>query len=93
MVPIVLGAVLYLITRQVVTIAFVALSPLMMLGTYVEGSTTRRRSHERDLIEFRDQLEAMDQELERRAADEKRIRLSENPSSADVAAAIDGLDR
>jgi len=90
-IPIVLGAVLYLITRQVVTIAFVALSPLMMLGTYVEGSTTRRRSHEKNLTEFRSQLAAMDQELERRLADERRIRLSENPSSADVAAAIDGL--
>ena len=41
--PLVMGAFMYLMTRNVMSIVFVALSPLIMIGTWVDQRIRRRR--------------------------------------------------
>ncbi len=90
-IPIVLGAVLYLITKNALSIAFVALSPAMLAGNFLEARTTRRRTFAQDMARFREQLSLIDEELSRRRSEEQQVRLAEHPSSEEIAAAIDGL--
>jgi S-DNA-T family DNA segregation ATPase FtsK/SpoIIIE len=90
-IPIVLGVVIYLITKSTLSIAFVALSPAMLTGNFLESRTTRRRTFAQQMASFRTHLSEIDNDLTQSEIEEQRIRLMEHPSSADVAAAIDGL--
>jgi DNA segregation ATPase FtsK/SpoIIIE, S-DNA-T family len=89
--PIILGAVLYLITKNVLSIAFIALSPIMLGGNFLEGRRSKRHTYAQHLASFRAQLSLIAQDMELKAREEQRVRLEENPSSADVSEAIDGL--
>ena len=57
--PLVMGVVLYLITRSVASLAFVALSPLMIIGYAVESAIAGRSAYKRALREFRADVELL----------------------------------
>ena len=56
-VPILMGAVLYAVTRQVFSLIFIAMSPVLMLGQWFESRVSGRRAFVRDPAEFRKALE------------------------------------
>jgi S-DNA-T family DNA segregation ATPase FtsK/SpoIIIE len=86
--PIVLGAGLYAITRQLASLIFVLLSPVMLVGQWLEAKLSRRRQ-EREARELFDaDLRALTDVVRARQIDERRSRLVEDPSTADVVAAI-----
>ncbi|MCU4185602.1 FHA domain-containing protein [Acidiferrimicrobium sp. IK] len=80
--PLILGLVIYLSTHAVASLAFVALSPLLLIANFVEGRNSGRRSY-RELVElFRSDIADLTAEATAAAAVEVAMRLEETPSVA-----------
>ncbi len=84
--PLIMGVVLYLFTRSVMSLLFVALSPIMMLGSWASQWASGRRQRKKDTASFRATLEHLDESLAT-AADEQRRQLGELFPSLDAALA------
>lgn len=82
--PVLMGMILFALTRQLVTVVFVALSPLMALGNVIETRYFGRREYEAAVDGFREAIDALAQRLERLAAEEITVRLVEHPPVAEV---------
>lgn len=61
--PLVMGGVLFAVTQNWMTIAFVALSPLLMIGTWLDQHLEQRRRHKEAAANFARLLEAADAKL------------------------------
>ncbi|MFC6356449.1 FtsK/SpoIIIE domain-containing protein [Luethyella okanaganae] len=86
--PIILGSALFFVTWQPVTLLFIALSPIIMLGTWIDGLLQNRRRRREESSRFEQGLAALTAELDDQARIERRERLAESPSAAAIAAAI-----
>ncbi len=87
-VPLLLAGVLFAVTRNALSVLFLALSPLMLVGSYAERKYALRRElresgerYDRELAEFRTQLATA-------AHDERVARSHEHPSVEEVADAV-----
>ena len=89
--PLLLGAVMYAVTRSVLTLVFVGLSPLLMLGTFVDARRATRRTSRAEAAVFAEAMSATDEQLTSLREVERQARLAETPSTSDVAAAVAGL--
>ncbi|SIO16212.1 FtsK/SpoIIIE domain-containing protein [Agromyces cerinus] len=86
--PVVLGAVLFVVTQNPITLLFIALSPIIMLGTWIDGVVQARRRRRDEAARFESGLEALGQELEEETRIERRARLAESPSGVAIAGDI-----
>ncbi len=86
--PIVMGGVLYFMTQNVMSLAFVALSPLMMVGSYAEQRLSGRSAYKKALKLFWSDVEGLISEADTRAAAEVQARLLEHPSVEACANAV-----
>jgi len=89
--PLIMGVMMYIITKNTLSILMVGMSPLMMVGNFYEGRRSRRRAFAQALAEFHEALADLDGEMGRSAAEEHATRLGENPPTNELAEAIDGL--
>lgn len=85
--PILMGGVLYLVTKNLASIAFVAMSPLMMIGSYYENRIGARKSFEEATRVFRDSLADLVVQMQRAFEEERAGRAHEHPSTSDIVAA------
>jgi S-DNA-T family DNA segregation ATPase FtsK/SpoIIIE len=85
--PLAMGVVLFLLMHNPMTVIFVALSPLLMVGTYVDKRFTDRKRLKTQTAEFKKSLSTLATELETAQADERRVRLGEVPSTTEAVAA------
>lgn len=90
--PLVLSAALFAITRSAVSVAFVAMSPLLIFGAWWENRGSGRRQHADDVREFQAALGDTDQRLRQALAEERQARLAEHPSTAECMHAMAALD-
>ncbi len=90
LVPIIAGVAMYLVTRSMLSIVFVAMSPLLMLGTWVTSASARRKKKKEDRARFEMQLERLAARLAAENEKETTIRRGESPSLAEVVAAVIG---
>jgi S-DNA-T family DNA segregation ATPase FtsK/SpoIIIE len=77
--PVVIGVVLFFIIKNPAMFAFVALSPLMVIGSYVEDRRSGKGAYRQGLKEFRSQLAALRVELDSARADEATSRRAASP--------------
>ncbi|TWP54055.1 FHA domain-containing protein [Lentzea tibetensis] len=77
--PVLMGAVLYLITRSLASLAFVALSPLMIIGYAVESALAGRSAYRRAVAQFRADLADLVDAAEKLRAEEVVARADEHP--------------
>ncbi|WP_348790020.1 FtsK/SpoIIIE domain-containing protein [Leifsonia sp. NPDC080035] len=84
--PLLMGAVLYLTTKSLLSLLFVGLSPLIMVGSWLDNRLTRRKTTRARLQEFEDGLAAAEDELQANLAGERAAREEETPSAAALAA-------
>lgn len=79
--PVVIGGVLYAVTRNVLTLAFVALSPLMLLANsfYSKKSNTKRYSRQKE--RWLAQAVKVSEDLAHALAEEKKLLLEAYPST------------
>jgi S-DNA-T family DNA segregation ATPase FtsK/SpoIIIE len=90
-IPLLMGAVLFLIFRSVLYVAFMALSPLMMVGSYFESKRTGRHDHRDRTAEWErfssEQFETLDEARDAVVA----CRLAAHPGYAELLAHANDL--
>lgn len=88
--PLLMGVALLVLAPSPLSALFIALSPVIMIGTWLDRRFTERRRLRTQTAEFRTALDALTTELDEAQAEEVRVRLSETPSTAEAVRA--GLD-
>lgn len=86
--PIFMGIGLFLVTGQLMSLAFIALSPLLVVGAFVDQKQTAKRELKLQTQQFNDAMDELGQvriELHQR---ERLAREQETPSVADVVTAL-----
>ena len=86
--PALLGLVLLAVTRNALTLLFVALSPVLMLAMYVDTRMADKRRFERDVDRFSASLRATATDLTTAQNIERAVRQAETPSLAEARDAI-----
>lgn len=91
--PMMMGGVMFAVTRSPMSLMMVAFTPLMMIGSWVDNLTSGRRKLKRELRQFLETLTSEREELTIRRADEIAVRATETPDLASIAAAVQSRSR
>ncbi len=86
--PLVMGGVMFAITHSVLSIVFVALSPIIMVGNFIDTRVTSKRKKKESAKQFDEALDTLSGKLVFDRAQELEVRNSESPSTAEVARAM-----
>ncbi len=89
--PILMAGMIYAITRNAISILFVALSPMMLVGAYFENRIAGKRALEHETTRFRTALADLVGHLQYAANLERMARRHEHPSSSEVVEAVTQL--
>lgn len=89
--PVVMGVALYSVTRSLLSLVFVALTPLLMAGTHLDRRVTDRKRLASQTSEFRDGLARLVSDLDAGIETERRLRLDEVPATAELVEAAIAL--
>ena len=80
MMPLVAGGAMFAMTRSPFSLVFIALSPLMMLGNWIQTRSRGRRGKEDSLTRFSTQFSRLEERLRQATRDEVHARRDEVPS-------------
>jgi len=86
--PLLMGAVLFTVTRNPLSLVFIALSPVIMVGTWLDARLTSSRTAAADRERFDTALAAASDEVRAALDRERELRLAAHPSAAEVAHAV-----
>ncbi len=86
--PVLMGAVLYMATRNPMSLIFVALSPIIMVGSWLDSVVTGRRLVKDEAKRFAEAIKATAQEIEDLHDVEREVRRATHPSVGEIGAAI-----
>lgn len=86
--PLIMGGVLYLVTKNIASIAFIALSPIMLVGNAVEARVSARRDFKRAVQAYDAELDELRGLIVEEATGEATARREEHPLGAACVAAI-----
>ena len=89
--PLLMGAILYIVTKNVLSILFIGLSPIMMVGAYFENRHSSAKALAESSAQFRDGLRDLAVQLQYAAEIEQKARRRENPSVEEVVGGVHGL--
>jgi S-DNA-T family DNA segregation ATPase FtsK/SpoIIIE len=78
--PLLMGGIMFAFTKSAMSVVFVALSPILMIGTYVDQLITSRREFKAALKQFLASAEATSESIDQLHAMERSIRRSRAPS-------------
>ncbi|MFB2579910.1 FtsK/SpoIIIE domain-containing protein [Herbiconiux sp. P15] len=88
--PLLMGPILFLATGSALSLIFIALSPIIMIGTWADHKIQTRRQL-RDAIKlFNDQIDAFVKTMHEKQRIQRAVRLTEAPA---VAATVDAVTR
>lgn len=82
--PMLMGGILFAVTGSVLSIAFIALSPILMVSNWLSGRATRRRRFKNAVARFEAQLDDLGARLVEGQAREIQARNAEFPGLAHV---------
>lgn len=86
--PVMLGLTMYLMTGRVLSLVFVAMSPLMMVGGFLDNRHHQHKEARARAHEFDEALALSERLLDEAQQRERAIRLARSPSLADVCRAV-----
>jgi DNA segregation ATPase FtsK/SpoIIIE, S-DNA-T family len=89
--PLAMGVVLFAVSRSLLTIAFIALSPLLMLGMYFDQKRQTRKEQARQIELFAESLRALAEDLTAAQRVEVAVRRTETSALPEVLEAIHRL--
>lgn len=89
--PLVMGVVLWFLTKQLMSLVFVALSPLLMVGSWFDQRSQAKKAFAAQKQQFEAATAALEETIAKAQAVERAIRLSAHPSVADAVSAIERL--
>ncbi|WP_223694328.1 FtsK/SpoIIIE domain-containing protein [Leifsonia poae] len=84
--PLMMGAVLFATTKSLLSLLFVGLSPLIMLGSWFDTRLTRRKTTRAKQRVFDESLTAVENELAANLRREQTARDAETPTAVELAA-------
>jgi DNA segregation ATPase FtsK/SpoIIIE, S-DNA-T family len=86
--PVLMGSVMFLITKNPTTVVFVALSPLMIVGSFFENRVTGKKAFETGKRQFRSELKDLEVQLHFAVEQEGEGRRKEYPQTLALLAAV-----
>ncbi|NEN06019.1 FHA domain-containing protein [Diaminobutyricibacter tongyongensis] len=86
--PLGMGVALFAVTHQVISLLFIALSPIIMIGTWVDNRIQNRRKQRDATDRFGSSLDSAQRALTTERERERQARIAESPSTSDVLGAI-----
>ncbi|NYI40604.1 FtsK/SpoIIIE domain-containing protein [Demequina lutea] len=86
--PVMLGFAMYLMTGRMLSLVFVAMSPLMMVGGFLDNRHHQRKEAHARAHDFEAALALSERRLDEAHQREREIRLARSPSVADVCGAV-----
>ncbi|MGV8967384.1 MAG: FtsK/SpoIIIE domain-containing protein [Cellulomonas sp.] len=89
--PLIMGGVLFWISKNPITIAFVALSPLIMAGTWLDAKITGKRELVAATAEFEASLVTTRESVVAGQRVERAVRLARTPSTDEALEAVRSL--
>lgn len=89
--PILMAAIMYSVTQNLMSLLFIALSPIMLVGSYLEQRFAMSGANKAALKLFRADLADFAVEVATCNEDERQGRLLEHPSVGECVAAVDQL--
>lgn len=89
--PVMLGLSMFLMTGRLVSLLFVGMSPLMMIGGVLDNRRQQRTQARARAEDFDTALGVAARELEAAHEREREVRLARSPSAADVGEAVSSL--
>ena len=90
--PLVMGAVMFATTRSAMSLVFVALSPVLMLGNYIDTRLRAKRKHIAEVAVFEAGLVGLRSALSEDQAEERAAMLATHPSLEACIGAVPALD-
>lgn len=88
MAPILMGAVMYSVTRSLFSVVFMAMMPLMIVGSWVDQNLNMKRELQDAIKQFRGAMTEFRRQMTARQQVERAVRLAESPSTAETVDAI-----
>ncbi|GAA2227342.1 FtsK/SpoIIIE domain-containing protein [Herbiconiux moechotypicola] len=88
--PLLMGPILFLATGSALSLVFIALSPLIMIGTWADHTLQSRRQLRDAIAQFTSSLDAFVSSMHERQRVQRAVRLTEAPA---VGATIDAVER
>lgn len=89
--PLVLGLVLFAVTRSLLSVVFIALSPLLMIGMYFDSKYQAKKRYETDVRRFADAQRQLAADLTAAQQVERAMRRGETPALAELVESIHRL--
>ena len=90
--PVAMGMILFLVTRNLLSIMFIALSPLMIVGSFFESRVSGKKAFEAGKARFRAGLRDLAIQLNHAAEQEAIGRRAESPATDEVLTAARSRD-
>ncbi|GAA5016567.1 FtsK/SpoIIIE domain-containing protein [Terrabacter aeriphilus] len=87
-VPLLMGIVMYLITRSAFSIIFMLMMPMMMAGTFYEARRQQKKDFAQAMVDFNEDLGTLAQRIRGSLEQEGRVRRGEHPSGEDALTAV-----
>jgi len=82
--PILLGTVMFLVTHRVISLLFIAMAPMMMMGNWWDSRRVQRKELGEKSIEFDEALAVAHKEIDGLHDREREIRFERSPSLVDL---------
>lgn len=82
--PIIMGLGMYLITRRVYSLMFMALSPIMMIANRIQGRSNQKRSYREYMRRYEEQRDATEDAAFKALSEERGLRREDHPDPAEA---------
>ena len=86
--PLMMGGILFAVTQNVLSVVFMLMMPLFIVGHYVDQKQQARRERKEQLKQFRESMAAFRTDITRLQNVERSVRLQEAPSVSDTVDSI-----
>ncbi|QJU54262.1 FtsK/SpoIIIE domain-containing protein [Herbiconiux sp. KACC 21604] len=84
--PLVTGAAMFALFQSPFALLFVALAPVLVLGSYLDNGLTRRRRLDQETARFDAELHDLTVQLAEEVPRERAVRSAETPATSEIAA-------
>lgn len=88
--PMLMGGAMFMITGNPMSLLFIAMTPMMLIGNYITGKRRDKMALKKAIAKFDTRLADLDERLQKESVIEHDLRLAEAPSTAE---ALDGAMR
>jgi S-DNA-T family DNA segregation ATPase FtsK/SpoIIIE len=82
LIPVVMGVSLAVITQRWYMLTMAAFSPMMMLGSYMQGKKTGKQTHKKMMADYKAKKESVEADIDQAVVDERIARRMEAPDPA-----------